>query len=115
MRVLFGAPEIENDFFQQRTQEFLTITIRGGRRRPDLPNIGAQSLNQLQLLRGQRRRPLLLPAAQLGFSRSQFAQTILPFCLETAGHQSVLWLHTYIAALGALRFITRAFHFQTPL
>ena len=73
MRVTFGSFEIQDHFFQQRSQEFLAIAIRNGRRSPNLTNIGAEHLNAFELLGTHRIGPLLLAAAQFCFGGGQIA------------------------------------------
>ena len=111
----FGSLEIQDHFFQQRAQQFLAIAVRGGRRSPDLTNIGAEHLNAFELLGAKRAGPLLLAAAQFRFGGGQIAQTILPFGFQPASDQSVFRLHGPIAAFGPFRFVARPFHFQPPL
>ena len=102
-------------FFQQRAQEFLAVAVRGRRRSPDLTNIGAEHLNTFELLGADRAGPLLLAAAQFRLGGGQIAQAILPFGFQSASHQPVFGLHGPIAALGPLRLIAGALHFQPPL
>src|SRR5664279_1468895 len=115
MRVALGPLEVENYFFQQRAQEFFAITIGGSCGAPDLSNIGAEPLDELELLRRQCAGPLLLPATELRLCGRQFAQTILPFAFQPTRDQSVFGLYISIPALSPLGFVTGAFHFQTPL
>src|SRR4030095_6110788 len=67
VRLTLGSFEIQGHFFRQRSQKFLAIAIRDGRRSPDLTNIGAEHLNALELLGTNRVGTLLLAAAQFGF------------------------------------------------
>lgn len=95
----FGPLEIPNYFFQQRAQQFFPIAVhtRGGL--PDLTNIGAGRLNAFELLLVKPAGPLLLASAQLRLG-AQIAQAALPLCFQTAGHQSILGLHSSVATLG---------------
>jgi len=113
--VTFGPLEIQDYFFQQRAQQFFTITVRSSGCPPDLTNIGAEHLNAFELLLVKPARPLLLASAQLRFGGGQIAQAALPLCFQTAGHQPILRLHGTIAALDPFGFVARTFHFQPPL
>ena len=115
MGVTFGPLEIQNDFFQQRAQQFFPIAVRSRGCLPDLTNIGAEYLNTFELLLVKPAGPLLLASAQLRFGGGQIAQAARPLCFQTAGHQSILRLHRSVAALGPFGFVARPFHFQAPL
>ena len=49
VRAAFGAFEIQDHLFEQRAQEFLAVAVGGRRDTPDPTNIGAESLNRLEL------------------------------------------------------------------
>ena len=70
---------------------------------------------RLELLGANRAGPLLLAAAQFRFGGGQIAQTILPFGFQPASDQPIFGLHGPITALGPLRLVACALHFQTPL
>src|SRR5215471_9782645 len=108
----FGPLEIENHFFQQCAQELLAVAVGGRRRSPHLTYIGAESLNRLKLRGADCAGALLLSSPQFHLRSSQVAQTVLPFGFQTASDQSIFGLHSSIAALGPLRLVTGALHFQ---
>ena len=47
-----GAVDFENDFFEERAQQFLAIPIAGGRRRPNELQIRTENLNSLTFFLG---------------------------------------------------------------
>jgi hypothetical protein len=51
----------------------------------------------------------------LRLGRLQGLQTLLPFPLKAARHESVLGIDGAIAAFGARDFVARSFHAETPL
>ena len=111
----FGPLQVQDYFFQQGAQQFLAIAVRGSRCRPHLTNIGAESLNCLQLFGTDRAGTLLLATAEFHLGGSQIAQTILPFGFQPASDQPIFRLHCPITAFGPLRFIASTFYFQAPL
>src|ERR1022692_4979922 len=115
MGVTFGPLEIHNYFFEQRAQQFFPITVRSRGGLPDLTNIGAEHLNAFELLRVKPAGPPLLASAQLRLGGGQIAEAALPLCFQTAGHQSILGLHSSVATLGPFGLVARPFHFQAPL
>jgi hypothetical protein len=54
VRMSLGALQIQNHLFQKCAQQLFAITIRCGRRIPDLMEIGAQRLKAPQLVRADR-------------------------------------------------------------
>ena len=115
MRPAFGALEIEDHFFQQGAQQFLAITVGGGRGVPNLPKITGERREPLKLFGSKCTRPLLFAAAQFRFGSRQVTETVFPFGLQTASDEPVLRLHGSVAALGQFCFVSRPFDFQAPL
>src|ERR1700730_14271130 len=67
LSVTFGTLEIQDDFVQQRAQQFLAIPVGGGGRVPNSKDIGADNRNAFDLLGTERVGPLLLTTAQFHF------------------------------------------------
>src|SRR6516162_8741740 len=95
-----GAVHVDDDFFQQRTEQLLAIAIRGGRCRPDFPEISTKREEFLFLFRAQRARALLLSPVELRFGGGQIAQPSFPFAFQSAGHEPILGFDHPILTLG---------------
>jgi hypothetical protein len=115
MRAAFSLIHSHHHFFQKSAQKLFAITIRGGRRRPDFVQIGAEREQLLFLFLTQRARALLFPSLELGLGSSQVAQSFFPFRFQSAGHESVFGLDGTILTLCPFGLVTRTLHRQAPL
>src|SRR5438445_13889944 len=80
------------------------LPIRGGRHHPDLAQIGAERAKFLFLFRTQRARVLLFPSRELGLGQSEIAQSLFPFCFQSAGHEPVFGLKC--SQQHSIRYVT---------
>ncbi len=115
MRKAFGAIHSHNHFFQKGAQKLFAIAIRGGRRRPDFSQIGAERENLLFLFLAQHARALLFPPLEFRFGSGEIAQAFFPFRFQSTCHESVFGLNGTILTLGSFGFVASTFHRQTPL
>src|SRR5215471_9113214 len=115
MSAPFGAIDGNNDFFQKSAQQLFAISIRGGGRRPDFMQIGAERENFLFFFFAQRAWALSFPPFEFSFCSSEIVQAFLPFGFESSCHESVFGLNGTILTLGSFGFVASSFHCQTPL
>src|SRR5215472_17472619 len=115
MSPMLRAINSHDYFFEKPAQELFAITIHGGRRRPNLAQIGTQSTEPALFFRTECARTLLLPALQFRLGCREIAQPFLPLGFQPARHQPVLGLHGTILAFGALRLVARTFYGKPPL
>src|SRR5271157_315853 len=111
----FGAIDGNHHLFQKSAQKLFAIAVHGGRRRPDLMQIGSERENFLLLFLAQHARALSFPPFQFRFGSGKIAQTLFPLGFESACHESVFGLNGTILTLGSFGFVASTFHRQTPL
>src|SRR5215467_10606446 len=111
----FDAIDGNNHFFQKSAQQLFAISIRGGGRRPDFMQIGAERENFLFFFFAQRAWALSFPPFEFGFCSGEIAQAFLPLSFESSCHESVFGLNGTILTLGSFGFVASSFHCQTPL
>src|SRR5207247_9168261 len=84
------AVDGDDDLLQQGPQQFLAVPVGGGRRLPDPPDVVAERTDGRPLVGGQGLGAALLAAFQLGLSRRDLGELVLPVVLQAAGDQPVV-------------------------
>lgn len=105
----------ELDLFEEGAEEFLAVPVGGGGGRPHTGDVGSEGSKRVALVWGHDLWAIVFAADEFGFGVGQLAQAYFPFGFQAARDETVFRFDATIAALGALRFITKAFDFQTSL
>src|SRR5487761_2381831 len=102
-------------FFEQRTQQLLLVTIRGGGSGPYTIEIGPEGTNALIVFGAQRAGTRLAFVFQFGLRLLEITQALFPRSFQSTSDKPVLRIHGTIASFCTFRFVARSLHSETPL
>ena len=103
-----------DDFVDQRPEQFLPVARRGRGCVPQRSEVGTDREKAAAHLFGNRAPGLAFAPHEIGPRGFQRLQGLFPLALEAARHETVFRIDGAIAPLGALGFVARAFRREPP-
>src|SRR5262249_44192627 len=99
MRAALVLVNCDDNFLEQRAQQLLFVTRRGGWRLPSFEKVSAEGEQADAFISGECPRTQLFATRKLGLGLFELMQAVLPFGFDATGDEAVVGIDGAIATL----------------